>query len=237
MALRDDFIAAASHELRTPVTSLRVYTEVLQRRAAKRGDDHTSLHLGKMTAQIERLAALIDDLLDVSKIEAGKLELRRDTLDLRRMVDEVAEAVGATSGRHRITVDGHLARVVVGDRDRLGQVLTNLLTNAVKYSPGADRVEVRLAEGVAGVTIEVEDFGIGMDGEHLDRVFDRFYRVNNPDEKTFPGLGMGLFISNEIVRRHGGTLRAESVKGRGSVFRVTLPRGGIDGPEPGGDGR
>jgi signal transduction histidine kinase len=93
VALRDDFIAAASHELRTPVTSLRVYTEVLQRRAAKRGDDHTSLHLGKMTAQIERLAVLIDDLLDVSKIEAGKLELRRDTLDLRRMVDEVAEAV------------------------------------------------------------------------------------------------------------------------------------------------
>jgi signal transduction histidine kinase len=225
VALRDDFISAASHELRTPVTSLKVYTEVLQRQAARRGDDHTRGQLGKMHAQIERLAVLIADLLDVSKIEAGKLELRREEVDLRRMVDEVVEAIQATTLKHRITVEGRVRRLVVGDQERLGQVLTNLLTNAVKYSPQANCIVVRLAETADGAMIEVEDSGIGIDPEHLDRVFDRFYRVSSPDEKTFPGLGMGLYISHEIVRRHGGAIEVESKRGHGSVFRVVIPYG------------
>jgi PAS domain S-box-containing protein len=232
VAVRDDFISAASHELRTPVTSLKIYTEVLQRQAERRGDGHTSGQLRKMQAQIDRLAVLIGDLLDVSKIEAGKLELRRELVDLRRLTDEVAEAIQATTTEHRILVEGHLSRPVFGDGERLGQVLTNLLTNAVKYSPHADRIIVRLAETTDGVTIEVQDFGIGIEPEHLDQVFDRFYRVTSDDEKTFPGLGMGLYISHEIVRRHGGTLEVTSVKGSGSVFRVALPYG--DGAAPGG---
>jgi PAS domain S-box-containing protein len=231
VALRDDFISAASHELRTPVTSLKVYTEVLQRQAERRGDEHTSAQLGKMQAQIDRLAVLIGDLLDVSKIEAGKLELRREGVDLRRLADEVVEAIQATTTRHRIEVEGNAGRPVVGDEERLGQVLTNLLTNAVKYSPRTDRIVVRLAETTAGATIDVQDFGIGIDPEHLDRVFDRFYRVTSEDEKTFPGLGMGLYISHEIVRRHGGTMEVTSVKGGGSIFRVTLPYGDDAAPD------
>ncbi len=230
VAVRDDFISAASHELRTPVTSLKVYTEVLQRQAERRGDDHTSGQLRKMQAQIDRLAVLIGDLLDVSKIEAGKLELRHELVDLRALTDEVVEAIQATTTKHRILVEGHLSRPVVGDGERLGQVLTNLLTNAVKYSPRTDRIIVRLAETTDGVTIDVQDFGIGIEPEHLDQVFDRFYRVTSDDEKTFPGLGMGLYISHEIVRRHGGTLEVTSVKGCGSVFRVALPYG--DGAAP-----
>ena len=230
VALRDDFISAASHELRTPVTSLKVYTEVLRRQAERRGDEHTSGQLGKMQAQIDRLTVLIGDLLDVSKIEAGKLEMRREDVELRRMVDEVVEAIQATTPRHQIEVEGNVGRPVVGDGERLGQVLTNLLTNAVKYSPRADRIVVQLAETADGATVDVQDFGIGIDPEHLDRVFDRFYRVTSEDEKTFPGLGMGLYISHEIVRRHGGTMEVTSLKGHGSVFRVTLPYG--DGAAP-----
>jgi len=225
VALRDDFISAASHELKTPVTSLKIYTELLLRQSRQRGDEQTSSHLQKMNGQIERLAVLISDLLDVSKIEAGKLELRREMVELRPVVDEVIEAVQTTTTKHHIEINGHVGRAVIGDRERLSQVVTNLLTNAVKYSPHADRIVVRIAETGAGATIEVEDYGIGIDEEHLDQIFDRFYRVTSADEKTFPGLGMGLFISQEIVRRHGGTMEVTSTKGRGSVFRFTVPYG------------
>lgn len=225
VALRDDFISAASHELKTPVTSLKIYTELLLRQSTQRGDERTSSHLQKMNGQIERLAVLVSDLLDVSKIEAGKLDLRREAVELRPVVDEVVEAVQTTTTKHQIEIQGDMGRTVTGDRERLGQVVTNLLTNAVKYSPHADRIVVRLAETGTGATIEVEDYGIGIDAEHLDQLFDRFYRVTSADEKTFPGLGMGLFISQEIVRRHGGTMEVTSTKGRGSVFRFTVPFG------------
>ena len=233
VAVRDDFIAAASHELKTPVTSLKLYNQMLERLAARRGDGRTGRYLGRMNAQIDRLTLLINDLLDVSRIEAGTLELRREEVELRSLVHEVVDAVQVTADRHRIDVMGEVSRPVSGDRERLGQVVTNLLANAVKYSPGAERVAVRLAESEEGAVIEVEDFGIGIDAEHLDRVFDRFFRVSSDDEKTFPGLGMGLFISQEIVRRHGGTLRVTSKKGSGSVFRVVIPFG----EQPGEAGR
>lgn len=231
--LRDDFLSVASHELKTPVTSLKVYAEVLQRQVAKRGDEATARQLAKMNAQIDKLTVLIGDLLDVSRIESGRLELRREPVDLDQLVAEVVETVQATGAGHWIAIEGTIGRPVVGDRDRLGQVVANLLTNAVKYSPRADRVVVRLNEEAAGAAVEVEDFGIGMDPEHLGRIFDRFYRVSSPNEKTFPGLGIGLYISNEIVRRHGGTMEVTSAKGRGSVFRFTVPYG--DGTAPAGD--
>lgn len=223
VALRDDFISAASHELKTPVTSLKIYTELLLRQSTQRGDERTSSHLQKMNGQIERLAVLVSDLLDASKIEAGKLELRRETVELQPVVDEVVEAVQTTTTKHHIEIHGAVGRTVLGDRERLSQVVTNLLTNAIKYSPHADRIVVRIAETSTGATIEVEDYGIGIDEEHLDQIFDRFYRVTSADEKTFPGLGMGLFISREIVRRHGGTMEVASTKGRGSIFRFTVP--------------
>lgn len=223
VALRDDFISVASHELRTPVTSLKVYTEVLQRQVDKRGDEATSRALGKMNAQIDKLSALISDLLDVSKIESGKLALRPEHVDLGELVVEVVETIQATAVKHRIEVEGEAPKPVWADRDRIGQVLNNLLTNAIKYSPQANQVLVRVGGRARGAFVEVEDFGIGMDEEHLNRIFDRFYRVSSPDEKTFPGLGIGLYVSNEIVRRHGGKMKVESTKGHGSIFRFTVP--------------
>jgi PAS domain S-box-containing protein len=226
VALRDDFIAAASHELRTPVTSLKVYTEVMLRKATKSSDEVALRSLQAMNNQIDRLSNLIVDLLDVAKIESGTLELRQEAFDLRQLVDEIVDVTQATLTKHRIAVDGDATLTVVGDRERVGQVLTNLLSNAVKYSPNANLVHVRLAGDKDNVVLEVEDFGIGIQREHLPRLFDRFYRVNSPDEKTFPGLGMGLHIVQEIVRRHGGDLDVESTPGRGSCFRVKLPAHG-----------
>lgn len=223
--LRDDFIAAASHELKTPVTSLKVYTQVLERQALRRGETQTTAQLGKMNAQIDRLTLLIGDLLDISKIEGGKLTLEARPVDLNAVVGEAVEGVQLTTPVHRIAVEGSTTRFVIGDRERLGQVVTNLLTNAIKYSPKADRVLIRLWEDERAAHVEVEDFGIGIDHEHVDQIFERFYRVSSPDEKTFPGLGIGLYISHEIVRRHGGTMSVKSVKGRGSTFGFALPFG------------
>lgn len=228
VTLRDDFMAAASHELRTPVTSLKVYTEVMLRQAMKRGDEPAVRSLEAMNTQIDRLNSLVIDLLDVARIESGTLELRQERFDLRLLVDEIVEVMQATLTTHQLKVGGSAALPVVGDRERLGQVLANLLSNAVKYSPQAGIVLVRLNGAPEHVILEVEDFGIGIAHEHLPHIFDRFYRVSTPDEKTFPGLGMGLYIVQEIVHRHGGDLQVESVAGRGSCFRVTLPAAGAN---------
>jgi len=223
VALRDDFISIASHELKTPVTSLKVYAELLLRQAAQAGDARTGDQLRKMNRQIGKLGQLIEDLLDVSKIEAGKLELRHEALNLNALVAAIVDDIQATAENHAIAIEGAIQGRVVGDSDRLGQVVANLLTNAIKYSPQAKRVVVRLADTPAGASIQVEDFGIGIGAEHLDKIFDRFYRVSSAEGKTFPGLGIGLSICRDIVERHGGRLTVESVRGQGSIFTMTLP--------------
>lgn len=231
IALRDDFIAVAAHELKTPVTSMKIYADALRRQAVRRGDEPAERSLVKINEQIDRLSTLIGDLLDVSKIESGRLMLQVTPVDLDALITEVVDGVQHTAEGHRIDRVGTVGRTVPGDRERLAQVFTNLLTNAMKYSPGTERVVVRLAATDAAASIEVQDFGIGIDREHHGRIFDRFYRVSSPDEKTFPGLGVGLYVTSEIVRRHGGTIAVDSEKGRGSTFGVTLPLRG-----PAGDG-
>jgi signal transduction histidine kinase len=223
VALRDDFIYAASHELRTPVTSLKLYTEVLQRQVERGAFDQVGKNLGKLNVQIDKLSALIGDLLDVSKIEAGKLDVRDDDVNLGDLATEVLETIQPTAPKHRIDIIGAVSRPVRGDRDRLGQVLTNLLTNATKYSPQADRVIIRLGETGDRAVIEVRDFGVGIDEEHLAHVFDRFYRVSDVGGAAFPGLGIGLYIASQIVKHHGGEIAVSSVKNGGSTFRVELP--------------
>lgn len=223
ITLRDDFISIASHELRTPVTSLKLYVQVLQKQLASRGEESLARSFSKMDAQLNKLTLLIQDLLNVSRIELGKLDFQEDWFDLNEVVKETVEQIQPTTSKHRIRIEGKISRPVWGDVDRIGQVLTNLLTNAVKYSPQADTIIVRLTTAHDGAVVSVQDFGIGIEKEHLAHIFDRFYRVNDPQEKTYPGLGIGLYIAHEIIKGHGGTLTAESEKEKGSLFSFTLP--------------
>lgn len=221
IALRDDFISVASHELRTPLTSLKMYTQVLTRQHAQKGEDTRSLE--RMDAQINKLTMLVQDLLNISRFQSGKFEYQDDFFDLNEVVNEVVENIQATASKHTIEIEGSISKRVWGDKDRIAQVLTNLLTNAIKYSPEADTVIVHLTAEKDSAVVTVQDFGIGIEKNHINKLFQRFYRVTDQKDKMFPGLGLGLYISNEIVKRYGGKMEVVSHWGKGSQFSFILP--------------
>jgi PAS domain S-box-containing protein len=218
---KDDFIGIVSHELRTPVTSIKAFTQVLQKRFARAGDEKSTVLLGKMNAQINKLASLIGDLLDVTKIEGGKLQLNEDSFSFDELVDEVVEQIQRTTDKHTIEKQGSTEKIVYGDKDRIEQVIINFLTNAIKYSPESDKIIVKSSSEKDHVTLCVQDFGIGIPGERQQQVFERFYRVSG--NETIPGIGLGLYISAEIIKRQRGTIWVESEQGKGSTFCFSLP--------------
>lgn len=156
-------------------------------------------------------------------MQTGKLALQIEAFDLDRLIHETVENVQAATTTHQLLIEGRTDAHVLGDKDRLGQVFINLLTNAVKYSPHADKVIVRLSREQEQAIVSVQDFGIGIDEAHHQKIFERFYQVTDPEERTYPGLGIGLYISREIVERHHGRIGVQSHKGEGATFSVSLP--------------
>jgi signal transduction histidine kinase len=223
------------HELKTPVTGLKGFTNVLQRRLARQGDEQALHYLSRMDAQLDKLTKIISDLLDISRPQSGRLTFQEETFDLDGLVHETVENVQAATTTHQILIEGRTGARVLGDRDRLEQVWINLLTNALKYSPSAQRVVVRLSREPAQATARIQDFGI--DAAHHQKIFEQFYQITDPEEKTYPGLGIGLFISNESVRRHNGRLEVQSQKEEGSTFSIVLPTlpAGEDRSAPAGE--
>ncbi len=220
---RKEFMAIASHELKTPVTSLKGYTQVLHTRFRKAGDEPSATLLAKMESQINKLIILIGELLDDTKIEAGQLPWRNTQFDLDALVRDIVEEMTHTTEQHQICIEGTVSSPVYGDREHIGQVLTNLLSNAIKYAPQADTILVKMQADAGTATGGVQDFGIGIAQEKQQHVFDRFFRVSDPEHETFPGLGLGLYISAEIVKRQGGRMWVESRQGAGSTFFFTVP--------------
>ncbi len=223
-ARKDAFISMASHELRTPVTSLKAFTQVLQRRLRKQPDvDPQVLQvLDRMDEQINRQARLIRDLLDLSRMEAGYLALHETWFDLDDLVRETLDTVQPTIQTHTLRLEGATHVQVYGDQERLGQALINLLTNAIKYSPRADSVLVTLRSDREWAEVAVRDFGIGIAPKHQRRIFERFYQADDSHTSTYPGLGIGLYIAQTILERHGGRMWVESSVGKGSTFHFGL---------------
>ena len=222
-ARKDEFISMASHELKTPLTSLKGFTNLLQRRLTKQGDKQALHFLARMEEQLDKLTKLVSELLDVTKMQTGKLEFREERFFLNELVRETLENLQGTTETHHLQLEEVTDVQVPGDKDRLGQVLINLLTNAIKYSPEADTIIVRVSSDEHNGIVSVQDFGIGIAETHQEKIFERFYQVNDATEKTFSGLGIGLYISNEIVKRHHGRLWVKSAKGAGATFYVSLP--------------
>ena len=220
---KDEFISIASHELKTPLTSLKAYIQLLDKlNRQQKGKEKTTSFLSKADLYVRRLENLVSDLLDVSKIEAGKLQFTMEELDLYEMLNESIENMSVTLTRHKLVVSNEAKVRVKGDRQRLDQVISNLISNAVKYSPKSDRIEICASADEYKVTITVKDFGLGIEASHLSRIFDRFYRAESISH-NITGLGLGLYISSEVVKRHDGCIWAESELGKGSTFYFTLP--------------
>ncbi len=220
---KDEFIGMASHELKTPITTLKGRAQLLKRRLEKQGITEAVESLSKMEEQINRLNRLVTDLLDVSKIQAGRLDYANEQIDVDAFLHDIVQTAQEATSTHTLVIHGASHTTITGDRDRLEQVFFNLITNAVKYSPRAEKVDISIATTQDMVTVSIRDDGVGIPLAHQSKIFDRFYRVQDVNDRTFPGLGMGLYISYEIVRRHGGTIIVTSEEGQGSTFTVSLP--------------
>ncbi|CAN5635706.1 hypothetical protein BH10BAC2_BH10BAC2_43340 [soil metagenome] len=220
---KDEFMGIVTHELKTPLTSVKAFAQFLHERALKIEDTTSSVLLQKMVGQVDKLNLLVQDLLDVTRMEGGKMKFNNIQFNFNELVQEVAEQMSITTNKKIIIEDIVWNGSIIGDRERTGQVLTNLLTNAIKYSPNADKVIISLTTKENQLICSVTDFGIGIAKENQQYVFDRFYRESEAYASTFPGLGLGLYISAEIIRRQNGKIWIDSEKGKGSVFSFSLP--------------
>ncbi len=221
---KDEFLSIASHELRTPLTSLKTLMQLTQRQLARAGVPMAG-NLARMERSIGRMEQLINDLLDVSRIQAGKLAIRLEPCQLQALCQQIIDEQGATTER-RLLFDAPDEPIEVEvDVDRISQVVTNLLSNALKYSPPECPVALGVRRVGENALITVRDEGGGIPAEELPYIFDRFYRVPGVEVKSGStvGLGLGLYICQEIVDRHGGHIWAESTPGQGSTFSVSLP--------------
>ena len=187
------------------------------------GDVSQQHYLARMDEQLNRLAKLVSSLLDISRIKMGKLQYEKTYFDLTALAKQIAQDIQSITTTHVITVQGNRAYQVWGDADRIGQVLINLITNAVKYSPDAKKVTIAVTPVAAGIKVSVRDYGLGVPKRHQAKIFERFYRVYDSKQQTFPGLGIGLYLSSEIVKHHQGKIGVTSKPKAGSTFYFILP--------------
>ncbi len=222
-AKRNEFISMVVHELKTPLSSIKGYAQLLDRRFRRAGDEQSARMVARMDSQAERLNTLVNDLLDVSRIEGGKLQLRESLFDFDALVRDVIESVQLTTERQTIDQIGETQKMLWGDRERIGQVITNLLTNAIKYAPLTDKILVILHADAQEVKVCVQDFGPGIPKTLQQSVFEAFYRIEGSGGEFVSGLGLGLAIVADLVKRHHGRVWVESEEGRGAIFCFTLP--------------
>jgi signal transduction histidine kinase len=221
--LKDDFLSSAAHDLRTPLTTLLGQAQLLARQANRDalGPAYTT-GIDRLVREARRLGTLVGELLDASRAERGQLVGQREPVDLAELVRQACER--HTSERHSCRIEAD--RPVVGDYDpvRIQQLLDNLIENAVKYSPEGGEVHVRVWPEDALARVSVSDHGIGIPPDDLPRLFDRYHRGTNVDDRRFSGMGLGLYICRGIAEQHGGRIWAESAPGQGATFHVALPR-------------
>lgn len=219
---KDFFISMASHELKTPITSIKGYVQLLKNTYRNSEDVFLKKSLQAVDKQIITLTSLISDLLDVSKIKSGSLVLNKQHFEITDMIKEVVNHIQHINPDHSINVLLNDA-AVYADRERISQVLINFLTNAVKYSPVSKEISIKNFIEDDHVVVSVEDSGIGISKADQEKIFERFYRVEGKNEKTYPGFGIGLFICSEIVHRHEGNIGVSSEPGKGAAFYFSIP--------------
>ncbi len=226
--LKDEFIAIAAHELRNPIAVLRGFTDMLIVQTARgRGTplvDWQNEAIESIDLASHRLVELTDDLLDVTRLQAGRLEINPKIVDLMDVIQPVVDRMGTLSRAHVLTLDGPSDPVLVSiDVIRIEQVINNLLMNAMKYSPDGGPVEVRVVVNPPDVVVSIHDHGIGIPAQQQMHMFNRFARADNAKEHGIAGTGLGLYLCRELIERHDGRIWFESIEGEGSTFSFALP--------------
>ncbi len=221
--MKSEFVANVSHELKTPLTAIKGYSELLMKMNLP--PERVRNYYQIIYKEAERLTQLINDLLDVSRIESGKIELKKDMVEIRKIIRERASFFQTQTSKHKIILQfPEYPTFVLGDNSRLTQVIHNLLDNAIKYSPNGGNIWARVMDKMEDIIIEIQDQGVGIPPEHLPHIFDRFYRIDSSLRKSTSGTGLGLSIVKSIIEAHNGKISVTSKVGEGTTFIIKLPR-------------
>jgi PAS domain S-box-containing protein len=221
-SLKSELISIVSHELRTPLTALQGFSELLLTRDSS--SEESRLWTRTINEEAKRLAKILDDLLNVSRIEGGAIRLNIVPTPIEDAIQQVVALFSAQSAKHHFVLDVEETNLAVSaDRERLTQILDNLLSNAVKYMPAGGTIRIAVHQRAGDVIVAVSDEGLGIPAEEVPKLFTRFHRVDTPDRVSIRGTGLGLYITSQLVAMHGGTISVESEVGRGTTFTVTLP--------------
>jgi two-component system CheB/CheR fusion protein len=220
---KNDFIAMVSHELRTPLTSLQGFVQLLANKAKKADDASSAGMLDKAHNQVKKMTTMINGFLNVSQLEAGKIYLTLQTFDISALIKESVEEFALISARHNILLHECPSLFVHADRDKIGQVIANIISNAIKYSPKGKNILVSCEKINEMLQVSVKDEGMGIKPEDQERLFDRYHRIESANTQAIAGFGLGLYLSTEIIQRHQGKVWVESELGKGSTFYFNLP--------------
>ncbi|WP_316757243.1 ATP-binding protein [Pedobacter aquatilis] len=220
-----DFVSLLSHELKTPVTSIKGYIQLMQREIKKNNLQKEKIESGldRVDRLVKQLTGLVSDMLDLSRIETGRLDLNRKTVVLNTLVTEVVEDFRMTAPERDITITQSEELVTQLDHDKIAQVLINLISNAIKYSPAKSPINIEISKSDQNGMVSITDQGIGIAEKDHKKIFERFYRVEGKDEKHFSGFGIGLYLAHSIIERHGGKLTIQSKPQKGSTFTFSIP--------------
>lgn len=221
---KNDFIAFTAHEIKNPLTVIKGFAGLLQKQSRRIGKSKLTRYIEAIDVQSDKLLELINDLLDVTKIEIGKFTYREELFNFDDLVKEVAHHQRVINGKNEIILSGSSNHIISGDRYRLGQVITNLLTNAIKYSPPESPVKIAIKGKKDKVIVNVRDFGIGIPPSEHKSVFHQFYRSRRSRQGMTGGVGLGLYISSQIIKYHHGRIYVKSNGNRGSSFYLEVPR-------------
>lgn len=221
--LKDEFIAVASHELKTPITSIKAYTDILVERFTDSSDSTSFSIVTKLGTQVDRMIELLKTLLDTTKLSAGQVLLKMEEFDLCALIRDLLEPLQMVSKDHRLVYESGDSCIVVADKKLISQAIVNLVSNAIKYSPRAGMVRVSTERIGRGIQVNVQDFGIGIPDGLRSKIFERYFRVSNKQVSGAPSIGLGLYITAKIIDQHGGKIFVDSKEGIGSTFSFVIP--------------
>lgn len=220
---KDEFLNIASHELKTPITSIKAYGQILQNLITRNQFEKAGELLLKLDYQTNKLTVLINDLLDITKIQAGNLQFRNDYFNFNSLLNDIVEDMQRTTKRHKLIKELSDDTIIYGDKNRIGQIIINFLSNAIKYSPQANKIIIGTKPNHKNLIFFVKDFGIGIPDNSKDKIFDRYYRLESVNKTAVTGLGLGLYIAQQIALKQHGRIWYENNETKGATFYCSLP--------------